>query len=151
MEIDPIIDAALGFSSNEIDPIFLESEVPDVYAEVLAAAQLDKAIGIAGFANSLHKEAAQFHEAADKLLKRDRSKPPVPASVDRSEPLTDDRLEKAFLNHSQRKRDGYRYWISEQLALGKSTKELSDYARRLNPEVADLIDEIGAEIEAEAA
>lgn len=150
LELDPVLNAILDLQLP--DPPFAETEeTDDVFAKLFSDAKLDAAIGSAGFSATLEKQVAHIHEAADKLLKRERSMVPAwPAPASDREPVIERDLElnKAFTGHSERKRASYRYWISEQLALGKTVGELSSYARRLNPEVADLIDEIGSELEA---
>ena len=49
---------------------------------------------------------------------------------------------------SDRKKRNLTFWVRGELALGKSCRELAEYARRYDPATAQLIEQIGEELEA---
>jgi hypothetical protein len=136
LELDPILDLFIG--NADADTTEVSS---DAFSKLIEDGALAAALGRSGNVAALHEETADFHARAEKLLKHAA---PAPAS----RVLNDDTLAKAFGTHSERKRAMYKGWICESLAKGETVAALANHARRYDSDIALLIEEIGAELEA---
>jgi hypothetical protein len=142
------LEFRLAFDSANDDPIALDREVPDAFAQFRADAELAAALGGRG----AHQHVANFREETSQLdkdlaaryrkiaAKAEKNTPPAPSASDE--------LRKRF---GGSEKNIFRKFFVEQRQLGKSVSEILDrFTPQARAEFGQILQELSEEFAAAA-
>jgi hypothetical protein len=121
----------------------LSDDAPDVLDKFFRAGPLRGALG----RDAADKLSAELADIESQFAKLHAAPTPAPAPKKIERAADDDDLAKRYTTAAGRRRQNYENYLRAEMATGHTVDELVSYAKRTDSEVANLLAEIGAEIE----